>query len=82
MYVLPPSTTEESMNLEIHKDGAAAPKVHIDISEVFPARYAEADVVSVCETEAQALYDALKSTLPEQTKAAFLRLIKHGELLR
>lgn len=68
------------MGLEIHKAGNNARDVQIDISEVFPAHYKAPDKASVCETEAQALYDALKTSLPEETRAALKRMITLGGL--
>jgi hypothetical protein len=63
------------MNLEIHKAGAKAPDVHIDISEVFPDHYDRANVLPVCDDEARALFDALKAALPKETRVELLRLL-------
>jgi hypothetical protein len=61
--------------LEIHKVDDRRPSVRIDIEEVFPARYTAERRREVCEVEAVALYDALKSTLPPDTKAYLAKLI-------
>jgi hypothetical protein len=61
--------------LEIHKVDDRRPSVRIDIEEVFPARYSTERRREVCEVEAVALYDALKSTLPLETKQYLARLI-------
>jgi hypothetical protein len=61
--------------LEIHKVDDRRPSVRIDIEEVFPARYSVDRRREVCEVEAVALYDALKSTLPPDTKAYLAKLI-------
>jgi hypothetical protein len=61
--------------LEIHKVDDRRPSVRIDIEEVFPARYTAEKRREVCEVEAVALYDALKSTLPPETKAYLAKLI-------
>jgi hypothetical protein len=61
--------------LEIHKVDDRRPSVRIDIEEVFPARYTAERRREVCEVEAVALYDALRSTLPSDTKQYLARLI-------
>ena len=68
------------MRLEIHKAGASAEDVVVEINEVFPAGREPANLAEVCETEAQALYDALKAGLHPETKAAFLRLVERNGL--
>jgi hypothetical protein len=62
------------MNLEIHKASPKAESARIDISEVFPDHYEEVEKSQVCEDEARALYDALKTILPEETKAELVRM--------
>ncbi len=64
------------MKLQIHK--AAGEDVLIELSEGFPSHYGTMDRVEVCETEARALFDALKAGLPDETKAAFVRLIQRS----
>ncbi len=66
------------MRLEIHKAGAKTEDVTIDINEIFPDK--PANLVEVCETEARALYDVLKSTLHPETKAALVRMIERSGL--
>jgi hypothetical protein len=61
--------------LEIHKVDDRRPSVRIDIEEVFPARYSAERRHEICEVEAVALYDALRSTLPLETKQYLARLI-------
>lgn len=68
------------MGLEIHKAGEKTRDVQIEITEVFPGHYKGAEKVEVCETEAQALYEALKTSLPEETRAALKRMISKGGL--
>jgi hypothetical protein len=64
--------------LEIHKVDDRRPSVRIDIEEVFPARYTAERRREVCEVEAVALYDALKYTLPSETKEYLTALIARG----
>jgi hypothetical protein len=66
------------MRLEVHKAGPKAEDVVIEINEVFPA--SPGNLVEVCETEAQAVYDALKAGLHAETKAALVRLIERNRL--
>lgn len=66
------------MRLEIHKAAAKTEDVIVEINEVFPTE--PANLVEVCETEALALYDALKAGLHPETKAALVRLIERNRL--
>jgi hypothetical protein len=66
------------MRLEIHKAGPKTEDVVVEINEVFPDN--PGNLVEVCETEAQALYDALRKSLHAETKAAFLRLVERNGL--
>ena len=68
------------MNLEIHKS-AKAPDLRIDFNEVFPSHYAGVQLEEVCEMEAKFLFDALRATLPHQTKQALVRMIERGGLV-
>lgn len=67
------------MNLEIHKN-AKAENVRIDINEVFPPHYKATELIEVCETEARFIFDALKNSLPQETKQALIRMIERGGL--
>jgi hypothetical protein len=68
------------MRLEIHKAGTTVEDIHIEMTEVFPDKYPESNLVEACETEARALYDALKAGLHPEAKAYLLRLIERGGL--
>lgn len=66
-------------HLEIHK-AANADDLRIDVTEVFPDHYNENDRREIMEVEAQALYDALKDGLPDETKLVLVRLITSSGL--
>jgi hypothetical protein len=66
--------------LEIHKVDDRRPSVRIDIEEVFPARYTAERRREICEVEAQTLYDALRSSLPPETKRCLASLIAYADV--
>ncbi len=68
------------MRLEIHKAGDTADDVVIELTEVFPADYPADQLQTVADTEAEALYAALRDGLPAATKAALVRLMKYRPL--